>query len=295
VAGVALALARPISPIWVILIGLAALSVARRDALRALLRARSARVGAGLVALAGIGAAAWILTQHPDRDFVRFAPGVARPDRLTVARTMAGSFGNQFREMVGSFGWTELSAPTSTVIAWSATIAVLAALALTVGVRRERLALVGLGLAIWIVPIVLVLPSATTHVNGWVGRYAQPFAVGFPLLAALVLDHHRDRIDTIAKGTTTFVTVALGIGQLTAYATVAHRYVVGTDGPILYPFNVEWAPKLPAWFLLAAAAALCGGLVVCAHRAVVGARPSPFVEGIPLDRHALASLGGARR
>lgn len=290
IAGAALALARPVSPIWVVLIALIVLSVARRDALRALVRARSAWIGTALVALACAIAGVWILTEQPDRDFIRYAPGVGRPERLVVARTMAGALGNHVRDMVGSFGWSELSAPTSTMVAWVASISVLAVLALTIAKRRERLALIGLGVAIWVVPILLVMPTATTHVNGWVGRYTQPLAVGFPLMAGLVLDHHRERIGTIAKGTTTFVAVAVGVGQLTAYATVAHRYVVGTGGPILYPFHVEWAPRLPAWFLLVAAAAACGALGYWGRAALVGTRPSPFVEGVPLDRRAFASI-----
>ena len=276
ISGSALALARPISPLFVILITATVLLLARRDLVKQLIRLRTTWAGIALLTLAGTVAGVWTITQEPNQDFIHYAPGVARPDLLLTLRELFGHVPNHLRDMIGLFGWYELVPPASTLIAWIGSLAVITVLAFAISKRREQITLLALAFTIVLLPAILYIFVSETNGPGWVGRYGMPLAVGFPLIGALILDHHREKLGGITKGMTTFIVIAIGVGQLTAYAKVAHRYIVGTLGPILYPLRSGWSPPLPAWLLLVSIAIALFTLTWWVRNSITSERGSPI-------------------
>jgi hypothetical protein len=178
--------------------------------------------------------------------------------------------------MIGRLGWAQdIAVPTLTLVACGLAVAWLAVLAVAVGSRRHRLVLVGLGVLLTVVfPAVLVGAGANTYPPaGWVGRYELPLAVGFPLVAAFVLDRRRDEVARLTSATATLVAGAFVIGQLAAYAALAHRYVAGSSGPVLYVFHVDWEPELPPLLLLVVAVVAYVALAWRVRRSIADASP----------------------
>ncbi|MEX2255310.1 MAG: DUF2142 domain-containing protein [Acidimicrobiia bacterium] len=293
VAAVALMLARPFSPMWVLLIVGVVAVLARRDLLVELARIRRARVALGVVLVAGAVAATWFFVRDPGRNFVRYAEDVPRSGRVAAARLVFGQFGDRLVDMIGHFGWPDdLAASTLTIACWILALGVLAGCALMVAPWRSRLVLATLvGLVVLIPPIVVASGANTFVPTGWVGRYDLPLAVGVPLVGAFLLDRHRGEIGSFAARGATLVAIAVGVGQIAAYVTVAHRFVVGTAGPILYFLHVRWSPKLSAGVLLLVIVVSCTLLAWWTRRAVDDT--GPFVHGIELSRRGfVAALTG---
>lgn len=295
ISGVALVLARPLSPLWAVLIVLTVIALSDRGTLRALARMRSTWVASGIVVCAAAIAGAWYVIRDPGLNLIRFAPDAPTPGTLATIRTTLGRVGpNQLRDMIGHFGWPgEVSAPTLTIICWGGALIWLGVMAFIVTARRERLVLGTLAALVVVIPLVIVGIGADTYVAGWVGRYQLPLALGVPLVSAFLLDRHATRAGSIALKGATFVVAATAVGHIAAYATVAHRYIVGTSGPIFYLFDAVWQPALPPVLLALVIVIGCTLLAWWTRRAISGA--SPLVDGIRLTRSDLASAFLPRR
>ena len=290
VAAVALMLARPLSPIWVVLIVAFSLALSRRAVMAHLLRLRRVRVGLMAVALSGLAALAWYVLRQPGRDLIRYAKGLAHPGYRAVAEELIGGFGSRFHDMIGRFGWPgEVRAPTITMIGWIVSLTLVGFFAMAAGTRRERLILLGVVAVLLLVPLVIVVPQ-TQYVNGWAGRYDLPLAIGFPLVSAFILDQRPAQLESFRAVIAVVVATSLAIGYVVAYAAVARRYIVGIHGPLLYILHVDWAPRLPAWFLLVSMTTATAALVWLTWRALE--RRSPFEDGLELSRRGLVSLLG---
>lgn len=253
-----LVLARESSPFWLLLIGLALLALTSRDRLRVLVNETRVRIWAGVLVLLAAAQSAWDLAVSPfglqDR---RFA---IEGSTTEIVRAAIGEVVPNFKESIGTFGWFSDPAPMPTILLWTAGLAVLLAVALAFARRREALVILGLTVVSLGVPIVGEASIARDAGLSWQGRYVLPFAVGVPLLSALVLGRTRRLDASAARRLTAVIAIVFVVGQSLAYAQQLRRYTVGRDGSVLFFLDWRWSPPLPPWFLLLAFVACIGGI-----------------------------------
>ena len=97
-------------------------------------------------------------------------------------------------EEVGAFGYLEVRLEPLAYVAWLSVTAVLVALALLLGSRRERLVVTATAAAALALPLFLV--AAVMRHTGWElqGRYILAFSVVVPLLAGEIVFRHWDSL-----------------------------------------------------------------------------------------------------
>lgn len=196
ISGLALASARPLGPVWVIL--LAALFAVLPGTGRAWRNVKTAPLrafGAAVTIAAGVAVnLGWARALDEPRP---------RPwSAITgIVPAFYGELGRAYDQAIGSFGWIEVSMPHWSYVAWSAALAVVLALALMLGEPRHRIAL-----AVAVAGCVIVGSGLSVTVRGtglgWevVGRYLLPVFVAVPMLAGEVLHAQQGRLRASARG-----------------------------------------------------------------------------------------------
>jgi hypothetical protein len=259
VAGVVLVLSRPASPLFGLLIAIALVALADRAGLRALLRARSAQIAAASVALAAAAQLVWNQVVQPNYYGVPIPDTVSRNE---VARFAIGKTPDYFRQMIGVFGAPDMFVNTVTILLWSMLLGGVVLLAVAIG-RRRTLLVMGGTLAVAIaMPIVADVSQADRFTFAWQGRYTIPLAVGIPLLAGIAVATSDVAGAVVRRRLLAVVAGIFALGQALAFAEFLQRYTVGVDGPLLFVFEVDWSPPIPAAFLLVGATASVIGLAL---------------------------------
>lgn len=239
-AAVVLVLSRPISPFWVALIGLSLLLLAGGRRGLELVRQRPVQAWLGVLGLAGLLQAAWVLGVGALELY-----GGGRP--LTLGERLEGSLvrtDERLQQMVGWFGWLDTPAPVGVHVAWALALVVLVGLGLRGAVRRRAVLLLTLVLGVVLVPIALEVASAEQVGFYWQGRYTLPLAVGVPLVAAVAARRPRPAPVPLLAG----VLAVLAVCHLVGFVTALGRYTVGT-GNGLGLVDAVWSPPLPALVL----------------------------------------------
>jgi hypothetical protein len=151
-------------------------------------------------------------------------------------------------EAVGGVGFLEYLLPWPIVVAWTAAVVFLVAIAARAAgwIERGLLICVVLG-AIAIAPLLFAVAIVFTGF-GVQGRHVMPFAVLVPLLAGAVATRH-----LVSTRGADWIGRLVAVVQFVAFLLVARRYAVGTDGPIWF-FGHGWTPPLGwvPWLILAA-------------------------------------------
>ena len=230
VAAVVLAVTRPLGPVLVVGLPVAAwLVLGRRDGRRGLrgVVPVGALVLVGAVVAAAMGWTLW-------RGTLDAFSGIPAPELTTldVLRQSVGLVPERLDQMVGVLGWADTVLPRWLVVGWYVVIAGLLVVAARVARRAAVgwLALVGLG--VLVVPVLADLRSAAEIGLVWQGRYTLPLAAGLPICAGLLLD----RVPGPPRSPSWAAPAglaALGVGHVVALATVLRRFRVGADGDLL--------------------------------------------------------------
>jgi hypothetical protein len=214
-------------------------------------RSGRVRIWAAVVAACTVAQLLWVqLVGTLDEEHSLFVPEhLARSDALREA--LGRSFG-WYRQMIGWFGWLDTPSPMLTVVLWTLVLSGLLFLAVTFGQTRWVVAAAVVLAVTAVLPVVLEYLSLQDVVAGrWQGRYALPFAVGVPLLAAVAIE--RDDVDVRVSHSAFPIVVAivLGIAQVAAIAQNLRRYTVGYDGNVWFLVDPLWSPPLGAATVLA--------------------------------------------
>lgn len=260
VAGAALALARPLSVIWLGLTAIALLLLATRGRIRSLFAQRRTWGWMGVVGAAASVAVAWLLWSG----------------FLTTATTGAGdglAFGGALRDslmetddvliqLVGRFGWLDTPLPTGVWIVWLLVAGSLLMGALTTARRRSAGVLAGMVVTLVAVPAVLQAIVLGTEGMIWQGRYSLPLAVGVPVVAGAVAAVDRPFPPATARRWLAGVLGLVCIGQIVAFTGTLRRYVTGIDGPYPGIGGGPWQPPLGGWVLTTIFAVAAGAFAV---------------------------------
>ncbi|HWC12828.1 MAG TPA: DUF2142 domain-containing protein [Acidimicrobiales bacterium] len=245
-----LALSRPLSPLWVGVIGLCALIIVPWDRIRALARDRLVRRGAAAVAVCLVLAGAWILWAQALDGFTAVRRPPADATGTDIVRTSIGRTGSDLRQMVGIFGWLDAPGPALTYTLWTVAVGVLVVSALAAASGRGIAALAVVVVLTVAVPVVIESAEARRLGFVWQGRYTLPLAVGVPLLAAAL------GRDVLARLGSRLVAVLLGLlvtGHFLAFVWALRRHAMGVDGWFGDP--LEWQPPGSALVVVVAFAA----------------------------------------
>lgn len=254
-SGAALLLSHPTGLAWtaLLLVGFVALegpSTARR-----LVRehAGAASVGIGLLALGFVAALVWDVFYGPN------TPIAYRALRLALGEAPSYTW-NGLRDLIAGFGYLEFRIPLPLYLLWFAFVGAMAAIAVRVGSRRQRRAVVAAGvLGVLLVPAVWMVFGRAVGI-GIIGREYLPVLVGFPMLCGEVLYRQRARIShRDAAALAPLATIAAVI-QFVAWYLNGRRSAVGTGGPLLFVSHAGWSPPL-GWVPWLAVGA-CGALLL---------------------------------
>lgn len=250
--GVALALARPLGVVWVVLHLGICFVLSGRQGLRELVRAQPRRAwGVGLALLgAMVLNRAWEFF-HGARVPVTLLPG------YKAWREAFKHYPEWLREQVGVFQYLDAPMPAWAYPAWGLLLVTLVAWQWPRLASSWRWRAAALALCILAVPLGLFV-TVMRNSDFWLqGRYVLPITCALPLLFGAGL-LSRERLERAALGRGLYVALATGVGVLQAVAWFANarRSAVGTKGPWLFFSSAEWHPPL-GWGLWATLAVAC--------------------------------------
>lgn len=272
-AGVVLADARTLGPMWlVVLVGVVLALRGRRllAAVRTAPRAAGLAIGALLAAaLASLGWQAAV-EPHPRTSLLTALGNV--PSALRQLLGVADMY-------VGRFGWISIRLPVVLVVGWLLLLAGLVGWAARLGTRRERIALTlavaaALGVSVFVAAYA-ILPTAPDFVMQ--ARYVMPVLTVVPLVAVDVLRAHpgqaRRRWGSRPESAAATVLVLVTVAQAVAFSTNALAYQPG--------YRPAWRPPLgwSVWEWAVAAAVLCA--LVATARLLRAVRRRPVAVPVP--------------
>jgi hypothetical protein len=239
----ALALARPLGPFWLALIGIALLSISAREGWARIWTSRPIRIGALVVATCSVAQVAWIASVGTLNTATTNTVGINLP-WINLTRGSIGMSFTRFEQMIGVFGWLDTKSPGFTLFLWILALGSVLTLAVLVGHRRlVAAATVLVGLTI-LVPIALEVPNVPAAGYFWQGRYTLPLAVGVPVLAGIAAAAARLSESLRVGRLLTMVGSALVVGQILAFMQALRRYTVGVHGALLFWRHASWSPPV---------------------------------------------------
>jgi Predicted membrane protein (DUF2142) len=249
--GATLTLIRGLSPLFVVIIAAVVVVAVGPRRVWALRHRRDALYAAAAIAVAGVLAAAWILTQHTlsilpvgakigtpaAGKFV--APGTSEYE---IVRAVAHHVRDWIREAVGVLGWLDTPMPYWFYDLWYWMIGALFVGGLVFAARRAKVALAAIAVLSVAVPFVLVVHQVRAQGIVWQGRDLMPLAVGVPILGAGLWPRFR-------RGPSALRWVATGVVGLVTLLTMGafylnlRRYAVGRVGSrLFFVHSGGWSP-----------------------------------------------------
>ncbi|MGW0748652.1 DUF2142 domain-containing protein [Streptomyces sp. NPDC002587] len=236
-AGLVLINIRPLGLIWFAGAVFFCLLLAGRGLIGSVLRRKALWLWTALLGLAAAGALLWA-SKHPDNSAIDI------PKDLTtgVAAKRTLGFANDYiHQMIGYFGWLDTPAPALTWLFWFGVIATFAALALAYGRRRDMVAVLGMTVAVVMVPVIAQASQAERIGMVWQGRYLLPFAVGLPLMTVLICAARSPDRGFPWRRLAGFSVIALTVADVAAFYWTLRRFAVGTSGSWVAT-HAHWAP-----------------------------------------------------
>jgi hypothetical protein len=261
IAGCVLALTRQLGPLWIGLIALTLLGVSNRAGLRNLARSRWARLWAALVAAACLVQVGWNVVVKP-LDVSHSGKPVVHAGATEIARNTLGATFFRYREMIGNFGWLDTTSPAVTWALWTAVLALVVFAAVFWATRRQLAVLLGLLLAVIVVPVVIESLTYGQAAASWQGRYTLPIAIGIPILAAVALTSTERGRELMTGRVVLTIGTLLAVAQFFAYAQNLRRYTVGYEGEIQFWRHPQWSPPVSPLLLTIVYAIAAAAFVV---------------------------------
>jgi Predicted membrane protein (DUF2142) len=178
-------LSRQLSPLLLACIVGAVALAAPLARLRELVADRRTWVAAGVVGVASLFAAWWLVANPVKEDATVAATAVSGRHALS---TSFGYFGTLYEQMIGIFGWLDARPPAGVVLSWTVAIGVLVVLGAAVGSRRLVLALAAVTAVSVVLPGLLAASQMEEHGILFQGRYILPLGAGIVVLAGRAVD-----------------------------------------------------------------------------------------------------------
>lgn len=304
VSGAALALLRPLSPLFVVLIVGTAVVAQGPSGMRRLATRRPTWVLAAALALPVALALGWSL--GPGRISSFF--GATPPEDRSLATILLGLVDDYVQQAVAVFGWKDTGPVLQAIVPWLVTVVAVTVVAALFGRAWAVGTLLALVAGSVILPVVLQWPTARTQGLAWQGRYQLPVLAGVPLLAAVIADAWARSNRGPSRRLVWGGCLVAGWVLLASHLVVMQRNVVGVDGPVNYLVaDPGWLAPWQRWALLAATVVAAVGFPLLggvALRPTVGGRhgadeavvsgPARSGDEFPHDRGGLDAHSGDR-
>ena len=272
-----LALARPVSPLWLVLIVLlVTLALGNGPALRALVADWRTWVWGGAAVVCAAFTTLWVfqtnsLLQLQSSDWATAPWSVA-------LRVSSSKLDGEYKEMIGVFGWLDTPAPGMTPALWSCVVGALVTLGLALGDRRSVVATILLVVLVLAVPVLMELTKYRESGFPWQGRYTLPLAVGVPIVAGVALAVSNRLPSPLARRLSLVALPFLGVANAVAYWGALHRYLFGASAG--WSSAPAWNPPASPILLLAAGSVAIAVYVAWFWFLVEQSRRGPGVEGV---------------
>jgi hypothetical protein len=252
-SSVALANARALGPLWLVVIVGVCFSAVGLRAVRRLFAKPSSYWFLSVIAMGGLFSLVWTLSGGS------LSGQAEKSDAPLVGASFLTGFSYMIRtipaflkQSFGYFGWFD--APLPEYVDWIviAAFAALVVLAFSAVRRRGVMSLGVVALASTLVPA--LVQGYSVHQTGiiWQGRYGLFLYLGIPIIAGWVLSSREgERVAYLSARYTWVVAAMLWLFGCLAFVFVLRRYVVGNAEPITAMLkDPQWQPPL-GWILLA--------------------------------------------
>lgn len=269
VSAIALANARALGPLWVVVVVALCLFAVGWTSIKSLFSTRSNYLWLAIIAAGGLFSVLWTLGggslsgQAEKSDAPLVGAGIL-PAAAYMVR-MTPTFAVQ---TLGYFGWFDTPLPGYAFWPAVAAVTLLVALAFLTARRRDLLVLAVTGAVVVLLPIAVQAYSARQTGVIWQGRYGLFLYLTAFLIAGWVLSRRGgDRIAFLAPRVTWTMAGLLWVFVNLSFVLVLRRYVIGLDLPIGGMFkDPQWQPPL-GWIALAFAfAVISAGLFAYVSR-----------------------------
>jgi hypothetical protein len=258
-SGCLLELSRGLSVLWMAAILLTLLCLEPRSSWH-LMRERSVRIGAAILAAVGAVAVGFVLVAQS----LKVLPSTLLPANhasfFALTERVLGGIGVYVREFIGVFGWLDTPSPLLPMIVWTALLGFLVILGLVASRRRESLVLTGLIVGSFVLSMALIEWNAGTSGITWQARDGFPLYAGTPLFAGMVIPHTSISGfgDFARRRVAAIVAIGVGASQLTDFGWTLRRFTVGLGRTVnlFQPVRGGWSPPpgVPLAALLGAVA-----------------------------------------
>lgn len=296
VSAIAVANARALGPLWLVVIVALAALVSGWTPVRRLFTTSRSYLWIAVIGAAGIFSIGWTLyggalsneAEAGDAPLVGAGP-------LAGAAYMLRMTPDFVQQAMGWFGWLDTPLPTWAYWLIAASAAVLVLLALTALPRRGTIAFAVVLAAALLVPVLVQARSVTQTGIIWQGRYSLVLYLGVLVVAGWLLSGREAwRVSHLAPRISGIAAVFIAGFGLFAFWFVLLRYVVGLDTvPNAMWNDPQWQPPL-GWMTLLALYAVASGayvlLVVWLARVAARRDPDPAPvlpspDAVPADSH----------
>ncbi|SSC24647.1 Protein of unknown function DUF2142, membrane, partial [Klenkia terrae] len=265
VGAAVLSLARPLSLLWLALVVACLLGAfATAPALRAIVTSRAGVVGAVVVGITSLTTLGWVLVR--DSLIQQDVPIFADLPFSQAVITAVEKADNEYREMIGVFGWRDNAAPGIAYVVFTLLLGSLLLVGSSGARRRQLAVLAALAGVVLLLPGVLDLSEYESSAFAWQGRYTLPIAVGVPLLLGFFADERGQRrvdLGVTVDHSMRRVALAFGAGlvvvHVAAFVGALNRNVHGVSG-WWFVSQPGWVPPLPSWLLVAGCVVVCCSL-----------------------------------
>jgi hypothetical protein len=170
---------------------------------------------------------------------------VTHPQSFGVYSSVKAALGvtdNLVHEMVGVLGWLDTPVPNVAFYLWTAAFVIFLAGGLLWGTRRQICVLGALVLAVWLVPVAIMVHDRPSLGLFWQGRYSLPLAAGAIVIAGAMTSAERLADYSLAR-LRWFAAAVVVVGGSVIFLEALRRYTVGLAAGI-DPFRGTWHPPL---------------------------------------------------
>lgn len=259
-------LARPASPLWVLLMFLAVAVVAGWKRVHSYLRQRRIRFAIATICAAVVASEAWrLVVGTPSLLYV------TQPHPTGLKNAIRISLFNLDGILQSQIGvWLNTLVPLSSLLLWLGVFAILLLGGLAFAPRRWLIPMVGLLIGVFAIPIFANVIEFNKLGIWWQGRDSLPINVGLPMLLGLAIPESLIQFQP-ARRVLGIGIVVVGVLNEIAFVWILHRYTIGEDGS-WHPSKFLWQP--PGGFLLLVTlfTVSCLGLCLAIRRWVISER-----------------------
>ena len=244
----AMALCRPLSVLWLVVIVVSLLIAFFRPChWLAFRESLLAKLCAGAAFVACLAQTIWVLSAGA---LTQATAGVHMSTGEALAKSMSRQF-SRLVQMIGLFGWLDTAAWWPVYIVWFVVMICLVATALVLGMRRERVAFVLVALGSMAIPVTAEMITHERTGFAWQGRYTLPLFIGTILMSGMIASRRFGSTedgrawDRVAR---TLIVPLVGAAQFFAWVSVLKRYSTGASSD--FPFGdyvIKWTPPGGVW------------------------------------------------